>query len=119
MFVATGTNAEIEAGLQAIRRSLSFYASTPAYRPVLDLHGWTDIGEALSQCAARGQWQEMPGMVTQEMLEAARYGGRRMRWPRDWWPNTAPWPTVSGSTTPSSLGSGTRYGRRLPGAWRG
>lgn len=75
VFVATGTNAEVEAGLQAIRRSLSFYASTPAYRPVLDLHGWTDIGEALSRCAARGQWQEMPGMVTHEMLEAAALWG--------------------------------------------
>lgn len=75
VFVATGTNADVEAGLQAIRRHLSFYASTPAYRPVLDLHGWSDIGEALSRCAARGQWQQMPGMVTPEMLEAAALWG--------------------------------------------
>lgn len=75
VFAATGTAAEVEAGLQAIRRHLSFYASTPAYRPVLDLHGWTEIGEALSRRAARGQWQEMPAMVTQEMLDAAALWG--------------------------------------------
>lgn len=75
VFVATGTAAAVEAGLREIRRHLSFYASTPAYRPVLDLHGWTGIGEALSRRAARGQWQEMPGLVTQEMLDAAALWG--------------------------------------------
>ncbi|MGH2403319.1 MAG: LLM class flavin-dependent oxidoreductase, partial [bacterium] len=47
----------------------------PTYRPVLDLHGWGEIGEQLSRCAARGQWQEMPALVTDEMLEASAVWG--------------------------------------------
>ncbi|HET8679719.1 MAG TPA: LLM class flavin-dependent oxidoreductase, partial [bacterium] len=47
----------------------------PTYRPVLELHGWSDIGERLSQCAARGQWQQMPSLVTDEMLEASAVWG--------------------------------------------
>ncbi len=75
VFVAAGTDAEVTAGLRDIRRHLAFYASTPAYRGVLDLHGWTDVGEALSRRAARGEWQEMPALVTDEMLEAAALWG--------------------------------------------
>ncbi len=75
VFVATGTAAEVTAGLQEIRRHLAFYASTPTYRTVLDLHGWGEIGERLSRLAARGQWDEMPGAVTDEMLAACAIWG--------------------------------------------
>lgn len=75
VFVATGSAAEVASGLEDIRRHLAFYASTPTYRPVLELHGWTDIGERLSQCAARGQWQQMPSLVTDEMLDASAVWG--------------------------------------------
>jgi probable F420-dependent oxidoreductase len=74
-FVATGSADEVEAGLREVRRHLSFYASTPAYRTVLDLHGWGEIGERLSRLASRGQWDEMPGQVSQEMLEACALWG--------------------------------------------
>jgi probable F420-dependent oxidoreductase len=50
------------------RQQISFYASTPSYRVVMDLHGWTDIAERLSHLAARGQWAEMPQLVTDEMM---------------------------------------------------
>jgi len=50
------------------RQQVSFYASTPSYRPVLELHGWAGIGEKLSAHAARGEWVEMPGLVSDEML---------------------------------------------------
>ncbi len=52
------------------RQQVSFYASTPSYRPVLELHGWNAIGEKLSALAARGGWAEMPGLVSDEMLSA-------------------------------------------------
>lgn len=52
------------------RQQVSFYASTPSYRPVLELHGWSEIGEKLSALAARGEWAEMPGLVSDEMLSA-------------------------------------------------
>ena len=33
------------------------------------LHGWEKTAEGLSAFAARGKWEEMPGMITDEMLE--------------------------------------------------
>jgi probable F420-dependent oxidoreductase len=53
-----------------VRQQISFYASTPSYRAVLAHHGWQDIGEQLSAHAARGQWDAMPGLITDEMLGA-------------------------------------------------
>jgi probable F420-dependent oxidoreductase len=50
------------------RAQVSFYASTPSYRPVMDLHGWTSVAETLSMHAAKGEWAEMPMLITDEML---------------------------------------------------
>jgi probable F420-dependent oxidoreductase len=50
------------------RQQISFYASTPPYRVIMELHGWGDIADRLSQLAARGQWAEMPHLITDEMM---------------------------------------------------
>ena len=50
------------------RAQIAFYASTPSYRPVMDLHGWAGAAEKLSAHAARGEWAEMPVLITDEML---------------------------------------------------
>ncbi len=50
------------------RAQVSFYASTPSYRPVMDLHGWAGVAEKLSAHAAKGEWAEMPMLITDEML---------------------------------------------------
>lgn len=50
------------------RAQVSFYASTPSYRPVMDLHGWSSVAETLSKHAAKGEWAEMPMLITDEML---------------------------------------------------
>ena len=50
------------------RAQISFYASTPSYRPVMDLHGWSSEAEQLSAHAARGEWDKMPMLITDEML---------------------------------------------------
>jgi len=50
------------------RAQISFYASTPSYRPVMDLHGWSSVAEKLSKHAAKGEWAEMPMLITDEML---------------------------------------------------
>ena len=50
------------------RAQISFYASTPSYRPVMDLHGWSHIAEKLSAHASKGEWMEMPMLITDEML---------------------------------------------------
>ena len=53
-----------------VRSQVAFYASTPSYRPVMALHGWEGTAERLSGLAARGEWGEMPGCITDEMLAA-------------------------------------------------
>jgi probable F420-dependent oxidoreductase len=59
-----------EKEIAAQRQQVAFYASTPSYRPVLDLHGWGKVGEELGSMAARGKWNEMPALISDEMLEA-------------------------------------------------
>ncbi len=51
-----------------MRQQISFYASTPSYRPVMALHGWEEAAEKLSSLAARGRWGEMPALIDDEML---------------------------------------------------
>ena len=50
------------------RAQISFYASTPSYRSVFALHGWEEVAEKLSAHAAKGEWGEMFGLVTDEIL---------------------------------------------------
>jgi len=54
--------------LKFSRQKISFYASTPSYRSVMDFHGWGETAEKLSKHAARGEWDQMPVLITDEML---------------------------------------------------
>jgi probable F420-dependent oxidoreductase len=65
VFVATN-----DEELVFVRQQIAFYASTPSYRSVLRLHGWDSTGEALSRLAARGRWEDMPALISDEMLDA-------------------------------------------------
>ena len=51
-----------------VRAQVAFYASTPSYRPVMELHGWQDVALQLSALAARGQWTDMAGLISDEIL---------------------------------------------------
>ena len=69
-FVVTGNDEQaIENSSTAIRQQIAFYASTPAYRPVLDLHGWGDAQSELNRMSKEGAWQEMGTIIDDEMLE--------------------------------------------------
>ncbi|WP_344424604.1 TIGR03617 family F420-dependent LLM class oxidoreductase [Pseudonocardia ailaonensis] len=59
-----------EPDVEAVRRQISFYGSTPAYKPVLDLHGWGDLQADLNTLSKRGRWDEMVPLVTDEVLHA-------------------------------------------------
>jgi probable F420-dependent oxidoreductase len=59
---------EMEAARSAGRWLLSFYASTPAYRPVLEVEGWGDLQPELNTLSKSGRWEEMPGMIDDTML---------------------------------------------------
>lgn len=54
--------------LGAIRKQLAFYGSTPAYRPVLEAHGWGDLQDELHGLSLRGEWDEMATRLTEEQL---------------------------------------------------
>lgn len=70
-FVITGGNREeIEAQKEKMRTQTAFYASTPTYRVVLEAHGWQDVSERLSDLARNKRWDEMPALITDEMLSA-------------------------------------------------
>lgn len=53
---------------EATRRLLAFYGSTPAYRPVLELHGWGELQPDLNAMSKHGRWTEMAGLISDEML---------------------------------------------------
>jgi probable F420-dependent oxidoreductase len=67
--VVTGTDeAGFDKAAKAVKSQLAFYGSTPAYRPVLELHGWGDLQPELNTLSKRGAWQEMTGLIDDEML---------------------------------------------------
>ncbi|MGP3706882.1 TIGR03617 family F420-dependent LLM class oxidoreductase [Gordonia paraffinivorans] len=79
IIVATGrTEEEFETSVAATRRLLSFYGSTPAYRPVLELHGYGDLQTELNLLSKQGRWAEMAGLVDDRLLELiAAHGSPR------------------------------------------
>lgn len=70
IIVATGRDEnEYDTAVTAARRLLSFYGSTPAYRPVLDLHGYGDLQPELNRLSKIGRWDEMPGLIDDGLLD--------------------------------------------------
>jgi probable F420-dependent oxidoreductase len=60
--------AEVAPKLAAVRQQLAFYGSTPAYRGVLEHHGWGDVGDELNRRSKQGEWVAMADLITDEML---------------------------------------------------
>lgn len=57
-----------ERDVEAVRRQISFYGSTPAYRPVLELHGWGELQTELNRLSKQGRWDDMVPLVTDDIL---------------------------------------------------
>ena len=71
IFVVTGqTEEELAAGAVGTRKQIAFYGSTPAYRRVLELHGWGDLHSELHRLSLQGQWDAMGCLIDDEILEA-------------------------------------------------
>ena len=69
--VVTGVDEEsMAAAASATRKQLAFYGSTPAYRPVLDLHGWGDLQKELNTLSKRGEWDAMADLIDDDVLNA-------------------------------------------------
>jgi probable F420-dependent oxidoreductase len=70
-FVITGVNGEeTKERRESVRAQISFYASTPTYRTVLEAHDWEEVGERLGTMSREKKWREMPALITDEMLAA-------------------------------------------------
>jgi probable F420-dependent oxidoreductase len=68
-FVVTGNDERaLKAAADGTRQQIAFYGSTPAYRPVLDLHGWGGLQDELNTLSKRGKWVEMGTLIDDEIL---------------------------------------------------
>ena len=65
-----GSAERFEAQTRALRKQISFYGSTPAYRGVLELHGWGDLQPELNRLSKTGDWGTMSSLITDEMVDA-------------------------------------------------
>jgi probable F420-dependent oxidoreductase len=71
VFAITGrTEAERAGRERFVREQIAFYASTPNYRSVLEVHGWEAHGEALSKLIRAGDFEAMVAHVPDAMLDA-------------------------------------------------
>ena len=76
VMIATGMNdEEISAARDACKAQIGFYGSTPAYKVVLEQHGWEGVQMELNQLTKKGLWQDIAGLVTDEMLESIAVTG--------------------------------------------
>jgi hypothetical protein len=62
-FIITNEQEKLEA-----KKQIAFYASTPAYRGVLDLHGWGELQDELTKMTQAGQWNRLHEAITDEIL---------------------------------------------------
>lgn len=77
VIVAIGeTEEELEHSKNAARAHISFYGSTPAYRPVLESIGRGGVQDELNALSKRGGWLEMAGLIDDEILEQVAVVGR-------------------------------------------
>jgi|SRR5215211_3331810 len=68
--IVTGDGEKAAQQRDSVRSQISFYASTPTYRTVLEAHGWEEVGERLGAMAREKKWREMPALISDEMLGA-------------------------------------------------
>ena len=71
VFVVTGADERAwQASRTGVCKQIAFYGSTPAYRPVLELHGWGPLQSELNRLSKLGQWDAMGNLIDDEILEA-------------------------------------------------
>ena len=69
MIASGSTEEEFTAARNAARAQISFYGSTPAYRPVLECHGRGELQSELNRLSKQGHWLEMAGLIDDGLLE--------------------------------------------------
>ena len=68
--VATGRTTEaVQNAIAGTRRQIGFYASTPAYEPVLAHHGWSALHDEARRMTKEGRWDELADLVDDDVLD--------------------------------------------------
>src|SRR5262249_19629061 len=76
VFIIAGDTAEERNAMKdRVKQQMAFYASTPAYRPVLEAHGWGDLQQKLNDMTRSGDWAGMANLITDEMLDVYATSG--------------------------------------------
>jgi probable F420-dependent oxidoreductase len=74
--VALGSNdAEIEAARRKARGQISFYGSTPAYKGVLEHHGYPALHLELNRLSKQGKWLDMMGRIDDALFDHIAVSG--------------------------------------------
>jgi probable F420-dependent oxidoreductase len=68
--VSASSGQAMDQASSATRRQIAFYGSTPAYRGVLEAHGWGGVQDQLNTLSKEGKWAEMGELIDDEMLHA-------------------------------------------------
>jgi len=67
--IATGeSDDELEHAIRRVRSQIAFYGSTPAYRGVLEVHGWGDLQSELNSLSRTGDWEKMGELINDDVL---------------------------------------------------
>ena len=70
VFVVSGFREDdVAAQAARTRKQIAFYGSTPAYRVVLEHHGWGDVQTELNRLSKQGKWDEMGDVIDDEILD--------------------------------------------------
>jgi hypothetical protein len=67
--IVARTDEELRVATQATKKQMAFYGSTPAYAPVLELHGYGEVHEQLNAMSKRGEWDAMAHVIPDAFLE--------------------------------------------------
>ena len=70
MAVVADTDEQLERAAATRCARLAFYGSTPAYKVILDVHGWGDLQPELNRLSKTGDWATMSSLITDEMVDA-------------------------------------------------
>jgi probable F420-dependent oxidoreductase len=66
--VGADTDEQLEQGLAMVRGQIGFYGSTPAYRPVLELHGWGELQDQLNSMTKQDLWAKLAEVIPEEVV---------------------------------------------------
>jgi probable F420-dependent oxidoreductase len=68
-FIVSGEGKERDAAAGMVRNQISFYGSTPAYRGVLEMHGWGDLQTELNTLSKQNRWGDMAKLIDDDILD--------------------------------------------------